>query len=163
MNASLLPAFALLAIAAYLPPLFAMPPELPSIIGGATDTMEDQAQSPHVAIARELLDILSRTELLLQNCTDAAGVEAALPALRQQRERMLETAEKQRALPDPNADEMKAVNELADTFLSLAEAIGEHMRRLHEANLVSPALEAVMQMPRQAYGEPGEPAETENR
>lgn len=117
-----------------------------------------QKTAPHVAMARELLDILSRTELLLQSCADADSVRAALPSLREQRRRMHEAAEKQRALPDPDEDDIRAVGELADTFSSLVESIREHAHRLHETGLMSSELETLLQMPREASDPDGRPA-----
>lgn len=136
-------------LAAALPFAFG---ELP-FIGAIPETPANlQEPSPHVAMARELLDILSRTERLLQGCADADSVRAALPALREQRRRMHEATEKQRALPDPGDGDIQAVRELADTFSSLAESIRERARLLHKTGLMSPELQALLQMPHESSG-----------
>lgn len=133
--------------------------ELP-FIGGVPDqtSAHQQESSPHVAVARELLDILSRTELLLQGCVDADSVRASLPALSEQRKRMHEAVEKQSALPDPGDEDIQAVGELADTFSSLVESIREHVSRLRKADLMNPELEAILQLPHDSPDRGGEHA-----
>lgn len=121
--------------------------ELPFIGDLPKTSAHQQELSPHVAVARELLDILSRTEILLQGCIDADSVRASLPALSEQRERMHEAVKKQGALPDPGDEETLAVGELAETFSSIVESIRRHVSRLRQAGLMSSELEAILQLP----------------
>lgn len=137
--------------------LIAAPAATGPILTGAEDTplstlvagpATPPAPSPHEAMARELVDILSRTEAALGACRDAESVQAALPVLREQRERLHRAATAQSELPDPSSEERRAVTEqYADLFTSLAEAIRNHMHRLESAGLATPELITLMQMP----------------
>lgn len=114
----------------------------------STPATADVSSSPHMAMARELVDILSRTESALQSCRDADSVKAALPVLQEQKQRLREAVAAQSKLPDPSDEELRAVSEqFADLFTSLAEAIRSHMHRLGESGLATPELEALMHMP----------------
>lgn len=149
MNTPLAPQVLLLiALAVTLPSTAA---ETPLPFGLSPVAAPAESTSPHVAMARELVDILSRTEAALDGCRDAESVSAALPVLREQRERLHRAAATQRELPDPDKEEIRTVNEqFADLFASLADKIRQHMRRLEDAGLATPELVKLMQLPRSA-------------
>lgn len=100
----------------------------------------------HQSIARELVDLLSETELCLNSCHDAASVEAALPELRKLAARADDIAARQSALPAPTVQDDMAAAEMVNEFATVWQAVCKHIDRLQKAGLVSDALRDVLKL-----------------
>ena len=120
------------------------------ILLSAPMAAQDEAVPPaclesHRDLAHAITGFLSRTEVCLRGCTDAASVQAALPKLRElaQEARRLEDA--QAALPEPTMQDYMASQELALQFLPIWKAIRAHMERLEKDGLMTDELRALLQ------------------
>ena len=103
------------------------------------------ALESHHDLARALTEYLSRVELCLRGCTDAASVAAALPHLRElaAEARRLEQAQQQ--LPEPTVQDYMASQELALQFLPLWKAVRAHLDRLESEGLMTDELRQLLQ------------------
>ena len=99
----------------------------------------------HHDLARVLTDYLSRVELCLRSCTDAASTAAAIPQLRElaAEARLLE--QRQQQLPEPTVQDYMASQELALKFLPLWKAIRAHIERLERDGLMTDQLRNLLQ------------------
>ncbi len=107
---------------------------------------EEAETSPHYAIAEEIVEVLSRTELLLNACRDEASVESAVPRLRELARQMGDVVERQNRLPEPTVEDTRQVNALAGEFHALSRSIQDHVRRLSREGLYSDALAEVLRI-----------------
>lgn len=99
----------------------------------------------HRDLAHAITGFLSRTEVCLRGCTDAASVQAALPKLRGLAQEARRLAEAQAALPEPTMQDYMASQELALQFLPIWKAIRAHMERLEKDGLMTDELRALLQ------------------
>ncbi len=100
----------------------------------------------HQSIARELVDLLSQTEVCLNSCQNAASVEAALPELRRLAARADDIAARQSALPAPTVQDDIAAAEMVSDFATVWQAICKHIDRLQKEGLVSDALRDILKL-----------------
>lgn len=100
--------------------------------------------SPHYAVARELMEVLSQTELALNACQDEKSVETALPKLKELSRQIEDILAKQNALPDLNEEDTRQINTLVNQFAELSKAIQDHVQRLYHAKLYSSELEEIL-------------------
>ena len=113
-------------------------------------TAQDEAAPPaalesHRDLAHAITDFLSRTEVCLRGCTDAASVQAALPQLRGLAQEARRLADAQAALPEPTMQDYMASQELALQFLPIWKAIRAHVERLEKDGLMTDELRALLQ------------------
>lgn len=113
-------------------------------------TAQDEAVPPailesHRDLAHAITDFLSRTEVCLRGCTDAASVQAALPKLHELAQEARRLADTQAALPEPTMQDYMASQELALQFLPIWKAIRAHMERLEKDGLMTDELRALLQ------------------
>jgi len=106
----------------------------------------ENAVDTHQSIARELVNLLSETEVCLNSCRDTASVEAALPELRRLAARADAIAARQSALPAPTVQDDMAAAEMVNDFATIWQAICKHIDRLQKAGLVSDALRDVLKL-----------------
>ena len=99
----------------------------------------------HRDLAHAITDFLSRTEVCLRGCTDAASVQAAMPKLRELAQEARRLADAQAALPEPTMQDYMASQELALQFLPIWKAIRAHMERLEKDGLMTDELRALLQ------------------
>ena len=99
----------------------------------------------HRDLAHAITDFLSRTEVCLRGCTDAASVQAALPKLRELAQEARRLADAQAALPEPTTQDYMASQELALQFLPIWKAIRAHVERLEKDGLMTDELRALLQ------------------
>lgn len=99
----------------------------------------------HRDLAHAITDFLSRTEVCLRGCTDAASIQAALPRLRELAQEARRLADAQAALPEPTMQDYMASQELALQFLPIWKAIRAHMERLERDGLMTDELRALLQ------------------
>lgn len=102
------------------------------------------AQETNVSVAKELINLLSATEICLNTCRDAASVQAVLPQLKLLAEKAAEIKAKQSALPPLTHAEDREITKLIPTFTTLTKAIDEHLLRLDDSGLMSPELQAIL-------------------
>lgn len=102
------------------------------------------AQDTNVSVAKELINLLSATEICLNTCRDAASVQAALPQLESLAQKAADIKAKQSALPPLTHAEDREITKLIPTFTTLTKAIDEHLQRLEASGLLSPELKAVL-------------------
>ena len=103
---------------------------------------QESAAAPdtHQGIAEALVDLLSRTEVCLNTCTDAESVQAALPQLKTLAEEAADLSRRQQALPDPTVQDYMASQSVAKDFMVLTRAINKHIKRLQKEGLMSEEL-----------------------
>ena len=111
---------------------------------------QDAAASPaglesHRDLAHAITGLLSRTEVCLRGCTDAASVQAALPRLRELAQEARRLADAQSALPEPTMQDYMASQELALQFLPIWKAIRAHLERLEQEGLMTDELRSLLQ------------------
>lgn len=99
----------------------------------------------HRDLAHAITDFLSRTEVCLRGCTDAASVQAALPKLRELAQEARRLADAQAALPEPTMQDYMASQELALQFLPIWKAIRAHVERLEKDGLMTDELRTLLQ------------------
>ncbi len=109
----------------------------------AAEAAHDQPDS-HQAYTAALIDLLSKTEVCLNGCRDAASTAAALPLLRQLSERAAGLAAALPLLTEPTVQDYMAAHPKVSTFNMLWNAIGEHIARLTEAGLMTDELREVL-------------------
>lgn len=112
---------------------------------GAAQPAQPAAPESHSDLARALTDFLSRTELCLRSCTDAASVQAAMPRLRELAQEARRLADAQDALPEPTTQDYMASQELALQFLPVWKAIRAHLERLEKDGLMTDELRRLLQ------------------
>ncbi len=106
---------------------------------------ESAAPDTHQGIAEALVDLLSRTEVCLNTCTDAESVQAALPQLKSLSEEAADLSRRQQALPDPTVQDYMASQSVAKDFLVLNRAITKHIKRLQKEGLMSDELREILE------------------
>ena len=99
----------------------------------------------HRDLAHAITDFLSRTEVCLRGCADAASVQAALPKLRELAQEARRLADAQAALPEPTMQDYMASQELALQFLPIWKAIRAHVERLEKNGLMTDELRTLLQ------------------
>lgn len=120
------------------------------ILLSAPVTAQDEAApeaslESHRDLAHAITDFLSRTEVCLRGCTDAASVQAALPQLRELAQEARRLADAQATLPEPTMQDYMASQELALQFLPIWKAIRAHVERLEKDGLMTDELRALLQ------------------
>lgn len=98
----------------------------------------------HQTLAKELVDILSQTEVALNSCTDEQSVLAAIPRLLELSRRASRLKQLQKELPEPTVQDYLAAQNLVGDFNTLALAIEQHIARLQRENLLSPELHNIL-------------------
>ncbi|MCQ2372003.1 MAG: hypothetical protein MJ058_08155 [Akkermansia sp.] len=120
-------------------------PFLAAPLPAREDAAQPAAPESHSDLARALTDFLSRTELCLRSCTDAASVQAAMPRLRELAQEARRLADAQDALPEPTTQDYMASQELALQFLPIWKAIRAHLERLEKDGLMTDELRRLLQ------------------
>ncbi len=105
-----------------------------------------EAPATHQDMAEALLDFLSRTELCLRSCTDAASVNAALPRLRQLAQEADKLAAAQAALPEPTVQDFMAIQDKMGLFDTICKAIQTHLSRLSEKSLITDEFRQILKL-----------------
>lgn len=105
---------------------------------------QESAADTHQGIAEALVELLSRTELCLNSCTDAASVQAALPQLQELAKEAAAISARQKALPEPTVQDYMASQVLAKDFLVLQRANKQHLDRLQKSGLMTPELREIL-------------------
>ena len=121
-------------------------PFLAAPLPAREDAAQPAAPESHSDLARALTDFLSRTELCLRSCTDAASVQAAMPRLRELAQEARRLADAQDALPEPTTQDYMASQELALQFLPVWKAIRAHLERLEKDGLMTDELRRLLQV-----------------
>lgn len=98
----------------------------------------------HQEAAAQLIDLLEETEACLAGCTDAAGVQAALPRLRELSARARAFKEAQDHLPEPTTHDYIAAQDLLKRFNTAWQAIRDHIERITRAGLLTRELGEVL-------------------
>ena len=101
----------------------------------------------HQSLAKELIDILSQTEIQLRACVDEASVAAAIPQLLELSQRATQLVQRQKALPEPTVQDYLAAQDLVGDFNTLTQAIEQHIARLQQDKLVTPELQKILHLP----------------
>lgn len=120
-------------------------PLLAAPLPAQEDAAQPAAPESHSDLARALTDFLSRTELCLRSCTDAAAVQAAMPRLRELAQEARRLADAQSALPEPTTQDYMASQELALQFLPIWKAIRAHLERMEKDGLMTDELRRLLQ------------------
>lgn len=102
------------------------------------------APANHVDMAGAILDFLSRTELCLNSCRDAASTQAAIPKLQELRQESIQLAETQRNLTEPTIQDYMAVQDKMEAFTTIWNAIRKHLERLEEEQLMTSELRQIL-------------------
>lgn len=111
----------------------------------AADENAAPAVESHHDLARVLTDYLSRVELCLRGCTDAASTTAAIPQLRELAAEARKLEQLQQQLAEPTVQDYMASQELALKFLPLWKAIRAHIERLEKDGLMTDPLRRLLQ------------------
>lgn len=98
----------------------------------------------HQEAAEQLIDLLEETEACLAGCTDAAGVQAALPRLRELSARARAFREAQDRLPEPTTHDYIAAQDLLKRFNTTWQAIRGHIERIRRAGLLTRELSDIL-------------------
>ncbi len=100
----------------------------------------------HQEFITSLLTLLADTEQCLAGCVDAASTEAALPRLRELEQQAHQLSATQHTLPEPTVQDYMAAHPYVAEFNKLWEAIGDHIKRLEQASLISSELRSVLKL-----------------
>ncbi len=106
----------------------------------------DMQYTNHQDMAEALLDLLSRTELCLNSCIDAASTQAALPELRKLAAEADSLASAQAALPEPTVQDFMAVQHLMGDFNNIWSAIRKHIERLSSQGLLTDEFRQILKI-----------------
>lgn len=98
----------------------------------------------HVDLTTSIIEFLSRTELCLNSCRDAASVTAAIPQLKELRAECDQIVETQRSLPEPTIQDYMAVQNQMEAFNTVWNAIRNHIERLEQEQLLSPEMREIL-------------------
>lgn len=109
-----------------------------------TCSAQEPAADTHQGIAEALVELLSRTELCLNSCTDKESVQAALPQFQALAKEAADLSARQKALPEPTVQDYMASQVLAKDFLVLQRAIRQHLDRLQKDGLITPELREIL-------------------
>lgn len=101
-------------------------------------------QTNHVDLTTTIIEFLSRTELCLNACQDAASVQAAIPQLQELKKECDDIVETQKALPEPTVQDYMAVQQHMEAFSTVWTAICNHIERLEEAGLMTPEMRKIL-------------------
>lgn len=104
------------------------------------------APSTHLDMAEALLDFLSRTELCLRSCQDAASVSTAIPQLQQLAQEARSLADIQKKLPEPTVQDFMALEKKMELFASICTSIQKHITRLAESGLLTDELRQILEV-----------------
>lgn len=108
---------------------------------------EPQDSAPtHQSLAKEVIALLSDTELALNSCRDAESVKEALPTFRELAKQAEAIKQKQLALPDSTLQEDITISRNVQDFQILWDSIRAHIDRLMNENLLSPELRDVLRI-----------------
>lgn len=102
------------------------------------------AADSHAELADMLVGLLQRTIATLEQCRDAASVEAALPQLKEQREEAAQLMARQAALPEPTVQDYMAAQARANDFLDAKRAIQTHITRLQTEGLMTAEIREIL-------------------
>lgn len=102
--------------------------------------------SNHVDMTSAILDFLSRTELCLNSCRDAASAQAAIPQLQALKEECSILVKEQQNLPEPTIQDYMAVQNKMEVFTTIWNAIRNHIERMEQARILSPELRQILQI-----------------
>ncbi|MBQ9835050.1 MAG: hypothetical protein IJ985_04080 [Akkermansia sp.] len=101
----------------------------------------------HQSLAKELVDILSRTEIQLRSCVDEQAVTTAIPQLLELSQRASQLKQRQKALPEPTVQDYMAAQSLVGDFNTIVQAIEQHIARLEREKLLTPELRKILHLP----------------
>lgn len=101
----------------------------------------------HQSLAKELIDILSQTEIQLRSCTDEQAVSAAIPQLLELSQRAKQLVQRQKALPEPTVQDYLAAQNLVGDFNTITQAIEQHIARIQAEKLLTPELKKILHLP----------------
>lgn len=100
----------------------------------------------HHTLAREIIDLLAETELVLNSCTDEISTAAAISRLRELAQQAQSIHERQRKLPNSTLQEDISIAALVQEFQIIWGAICAHIERLDKAGLLTPELREVLRI-----------------
>lgn len=100
----------------------------------------------HHTLAREIINLLSETELVLNSCTDEISTAAAIPRLRELAQQAQTIHERQLKLPNSTLQEDISIAALVQEFQLIWGAICAHIERLDKAGLLSNELREVLRI-----------------
>ena len=117
-----------------------------SIILGVCILGNEALASPsnHVDMTSAILDFLSRTELCLNSCRDAASAAEAIPHLKELKQECAQLAETQRQLPEPTVQDYMAVQNQMEAFNTLWTAIRNHIERMEQEQILTAELREIL-------------------
>lgn len=101
----------------------------------------------HQSLAKELIDILSQTEIQLRTCVDEQSVTNAIPQLLELSQRASKLVQRQKTLPEPTVQDYLAAQSLVGDFNTIAQAIEQHIARLQNEKLITPELKKILNLP----------------
>lgn len=128
---------------------------------------EQQAATP-AEYTEELIDLLSRTEIILAGCTSPETTAAATPQLRELAALFHKLQDRLRSLPEPSARELRLMKKLVqglplaqdgsdgtsleinrmrtrlEQFNLITRAIEDHILRLRRSQLITPELQQLL-------------------
>lgn len=116
----------------------------PFIIAPVAACCSVTAQDTHYALAEEIVDFLSQTEICLYLCQDEQSVKEVLPQLKELSDYAAELKTRQSKLADLTPAEDKAIAKLIPDYLTLQRAIEEHVARIIKNGLMTDELAEVL-------------------
>lgn len=106
---------------------------------------EDSAGAySHAELADQLVSLLNRTVEVLDQCTDAATAEAAVPSLKALRSEAEQIMAHQAALPEPTVQDYMAAQGRANDFLDAKRALQTRLTRLQQEGLLSGEIREIL-------------------
>lgn len=119
-------------------------PQIPLLLLPAICCVAPAQTDTHISIAHAVIDLLSETELCLNNCRDAQSVQSSLPRLRELAAQARKLLASQAMLEDSSVQDDMAASALVKDFSLLWEAIQQHIARLEKDGLMSPELREIL-------------------
>ncbi len=100
----------------------------------------------HLDLTSAILDFLSRTELCLNSCRDAASTKGAIPQLQELKKECEKLAKIQRELPEPTVQDYMAVQHHMEAFNTVWNAIRAHIERMEQDKLLSEEVRNILRI-----------------
>lgn len=105
------------------------------------------AQDTHESLAKEIIELLSHTEICLNLCRDAQSTQEVIPQLKELAEYAAELKERQDVLPDFTPADDEKIAKLIPQYIPLQKAIDVHIERIINEGLLTPELAEVLAIP----------------
>lgn len=119
---------------------------IPILLALLSPQLSANEEVTHISLARQIIELLSQTELVLNTCQNEASVKEAIPQLKELAEQAQQLKQQQSQLPDSSLNEDLTIAKQVPDFLTIWDAIRAHIERLENSKLLSDELREVLKI-----------------